>query len=105
MASRLYCGLPNAAPMILRDLLAVHVDLEFPATTTAASLDRVRAVPRRKQREVLPVAAIHGQLLHLPRIDVAAVRDCVTSISAASPVTVTDSCTRRRRHLHIHDDR
>ena len=61
---------------------------------------RVLPRARREHRQVDPVAAVERQVLHLARIDVGADSvELTVSMSGASPVTVTDSCTVDGRQL------
>jgi hypothetical protein len=55
------------------DLLPFHVDLEGERPARNRRLAAVvRAVARRQQRQVEPVASVERQLLHLPRVDIRA---------------------------------
>ena len=55
-----------------RDLLAVDVGLRIALPVLHVAARFVAARPRRQQRKVHPVAAVDGQFLHLPRVDVGA---------------------------------
>ncbi len=60
----------TAAGHLLRDLLAVEIELELPVAHRVR-VDRVRGDALDLHRQLHPVAALERQLFHLPAVDIA----------------------------------